>query len=247
MKANNINFKINDFQLFTDLKIINADQNSASNILKSMLIDVCIVYFGIHVSQVPDVLINSAVIEIKQKFNDLTLNEIKYSFQRIEHDRKITVILNDLIKPIKEFKTVKGSILNYTNEIIKIENKKISKEVQNKIDQQIAIDVYNESLKKDSWSGSIFQCVKIAELIKDKFSEEEKLNWWNEVLKINVVTDNADIYNLNLGKFVLESSKKLFDNQSFRALKSMCYKRILAEKIVNEGIKRNIIIYKIES
>jgi hypothetical protein len=138
------------------------DQVKSAVSLNDILNEVCVLYYGIHISQISDVVIKKAITEILKRFNSLSLEEIRYSFERLKLERSVTIVLDDLIKPIQRY-------VNAKEEINK-QHSKIQKELdEQKEAEQKAIDfekeckdIYNSSLKANEWSGTIYHASIIA-------------------------------------------------------------------------------------
>jgi hypothetical protein len=138
------------------------DQVKSVVSLNDILNEVCVLYYGIHISQISDVVIKKAITEILKRFNALSLEEIRYSFERLKLERSVTIVLDDLIKPIQRY-------VNAKEEINK-QRSKIQKELdEQKEAEQKAIDfeneckeIYNSSLKANEWNGTIYHASIIA-------------------------------------------------------------------------------------
>lgn len=211
----------------TDLQIKPANQISqiedkvevAKN-LYDILVNSCVLYFGIHPSQIQNIVISQAIKIILKNHADLSLVEIEYSFERINISREVTIVVDDLIKPILEYKKVKFFVSR--------EQQRLNKEIaeQNEVVYQKARflkeckEIYNQSLVERKWIGTIWHCEAIArDYLAPQLDSKVKKQFWLEAksefreLKKN---DEFDIWMKNMGKTEI---------------------RLFSEKIVLEAIR----------
>lgn len=144
---------------------------------------ITIVYFGIRSGLLDEVLIESVIKTIIQRFKNLTPQDLINSFERIEvkRDGWKNITKSDIIDPIQNWWNKKAEIKYELNKF-KYEEKR--KEESRKLQEEFveeSLRIYKVSLKVGEWKGDIFNASAIAkDYLKDKISEDLKKNLWIE-------------------------------------------------------------------
>lgn len=188
--------------------------------LNDILNEVCVLYYGIHISQISDVIIKKAITEIFKKFNALSIEEIKYSFERIKLERSVTIVLEDLIKPIQRYVNAKEEINKQRYKIQKELDEKQESEFKAKEFENECKEIYNTSLKANEWSGTIYHASIIAKKFlahqieqstKDKLFKQAKELMYQ--IKEEMQQDEKNIYQ-HIGKNEIRIYSQLIVKES---------------------------------
>ena len=221
----------------TDLKLYNENPNtlqSYSNPLslvadvKQTIERVYIIYFGVRVGQVDDVLTTSIVSTIILKFKSLTTQDLINAFERIEikKDGWKHITKSDIIDPIANWWNVKTKITS-DFQIFKDQQNEAEESKRLKrlfIDESIGI--YKASLKAGEWKGDVFNASVIAKGLVNNFTKEQKQSLYDDAERQKKYLDSVD----------LENEKESIKIGSI----GVTVKRLYAELIVKESIKNNI-------
>jgi hypothetical protein len=83
------------------------DQRTASMNIVLQLQNACVLYFGIYVSNIPERVLTTACQRIRKHYSNLTIEEIKHSFDRIKLERLVTITVPDLVNPVAKYAAAK--------------------------------------------------------------------------------------------------------------------------------------------
>jgi hypothetical protein len=205
LKVRNIECKISDFEVKTEQAISNIEnQIDGAKKLYDILLNSCVMYFGLHPSQIQDIVITAVIKIILKKHSDLSLEEIEYSFERANITRTVTIVVDDLIKPILEYKKIKLYISEeqkLLNKEIAEQNEKIFQEAKFRKDSE---EIYSKSLIEKKWLGTIFHCENLAKRhFADRIDKDLKNKFWMEAQdEYNKIKNNLepDVWLCNFGK-----------------------------------------------
>jgi len=201
------------------------NQIDVVNAIKKILYDACVVYFGISVDRISDELVKVVTKDILNKCKLLTLEDVKYSFERIDIPKAFTISYDDLFKPVMKFYAIKHRIDIEISSIRREEEAKQKAIRQEIIFEKECAEVYKRCLSAGVWDGSIFNAFIVAKKhLSDKFSNEDKQKFLAEAKikrkKLDVLEEN----NLD----------SLFSNQGYTV------ERLYGEIMVIEAINRKI-------
>ena len=216
----------------TDLRVDNLptlmqyeNQIDVVNAIKKILYDACVVYFGISVDRISDELVKVVTKDILIKCKLLTLEDVKYSFERISIIKAFTISYDDLFKPVMKFYAIKHRIDIEITNIRREEEAKKSAEFKEVIFEKESATIYKRCLSAGLWDGSIFNAFIVAKKhLSDKFSQEEKQRFLAEAKAKRKKLDALEENNLD----------SLFSNQGYTI------ERLYGEIMVIEAISRKI-------
>lgn len=186
--------------------------------------DIAMLTFGVYPSQFPDTLIFEVIKRLNTDFGTLQLTELKHAFERLENtERRFTIMLSDFINPVRTFWNIKHKVSHERSKMQKeLNEKEIVDQKENEFIEQSKV-IYNESLKRGEWLGTIFNASAIAkEHVASKIDLNVKqtlyndaLNEYNEMQKdINLFMQFSGatperLYSQNLVKFAITNEIKL--------------------------------------
>ncbi len=202
------------------------DQRSVSFLIQKAIEDSCIMYFGVHPTQIMDEVIDKVVLEVMQKYAHLSISELAYCYERIPIEKTVVITVNDLLDPIKKYLPSKN--------IITIEGKRLEKELEEIAESEkraaksleLSIEFYNQCLKDGrKWDGCVFRSMELAKsVLKNKLPEDFKEKCFASA-KIRMI-----------------HIQSLIDKYPDKQVSFFGYtwKRVAAKKYVTECIKRKI-------
>lgn len=215
MKTVNVDVRHKDFNFRDELPICKyEDQKDVAKSIYKILSDACILYFGIHSTQIQEVVIFKAIEKINKEFNSISLKEIEHSFERLDLQRQVTITLDDLINPIKKYLYVKNYITVEEQKHIKEMQERDLEIIKSKEFEESSLTTYRLSLQKNEWKGNIFNAHAIAKkYLADKFSQEEKSEIFSKAkqqrLNVEAILDSDP---LKICEFVGHTDERLFSN-----------------------------------
>jgi len=223
----NVEVKEKDFQFENELKIYEEEnQIETAKKIHSALIDCCVLYYGIHISQIQEVVLITAIQKIIKEFNSISIKEIFHAFERIEIQKQVTITIEDLLKPIRKYIYVKNYISKEFQNHLKEEQEKlqaVEKAIQHR---EECLNFYAEALSSGIWKGTIFHAVTIAKDFKiSKLLHPEQVFefWETSKREFKVIENDVENFLENFGKTA---------------------ERLFAEKLIIEAIKQKIKLCK---
>lgn len=170
-----------DFEVRNDIPICDkVNQKEVVVELNKILTEISIMYFGLHQSQIQEIILNKVIKTILSDFRNMKLSEVLYSYERATVERKITYTVDDYLLPVIAFQTFLKNKHICISEINKEEQEKQKQiELQKKFKQE-SVSIYKESLKKGSWLGSIWQANAIKDILKVNFDFEFRKKLYDE-------------------------------------------------------------------
>lgn len=172
-------------------------------------------------SNIPDVLLKESCKTIVKRFSELSLEEIKHSFERIEREKKITISIDDIIKPIEKYFNVKYFISREVKQLRKEEFEAKQTALKEHEFISLSLDLYRKSVLEGKWLGDIYNSSAIAKTyIAPLIDQETKNELWKDAQReYKTIKESDDLFLLNTGATEL---------------------RLFAQKIVLEGVKRKV-------
>jgi len=233
LASKGINIVAADFQNFSDVRISDKlDQKKCAVEVFEILRDACILFYGIYAASIPEIVLDKAVSEIRKKFFQLTIQELKYCFERIEIERRVTITVADLLSPIQRY----VSAQEFKNrEISKIQDEEMKKQ-EGLI---LAQEFINENLKK--YQECLIQSTEFTERIRainlvrnsnlaSKIEDPLKSILWNESkIELEKIRESMEC-----------DASLIFQYTDLNRENKDARKHIYALKLVNECLKRKI-------
>lgn len=174
--------------------------------------------FGVYPSQFPETMILEVMKRLKNDFGSLQVTELKHAFERLENtERRVTIMLSDFVNPVRIFWNIKHKVSHERSKMQKeLNEKEIVNQKENEFIKQ-SKQIYNESLKRGEWLGTIYNATAIAkndiaskiDLNAKQTLYNDALNEYNELQKdINLFMQFSGatperLYSQNLVKFAI--------------------------------------------
>ncbi len=201
------------------------DLKEATITLNKVLEEVCTIWLGVFPTQINTAVTNKVMTEILKKHTDLSLNEIRYSFERKPLSKVIVLTVPDLLTPIEKYKAVKYAVSTETKKLYReIQEEEIAKKKSDEFLEE-SLKMYRECLKTGEWIGTVFHSFALAKsYLKDKLPEEIKQSYF----------ESAKLEEIENKKIIEKFPNKAPDFFGFN------WQRIAAKKYVSECINKKI-------
>jgi hypothetical protein len=159
-------------------------------------------YYGIYPSNIPTILIKEGCKQLLLKYGHLSLEEIKYSYERLKIEKKeITLNLANIIDPVQKYHSIKFQVSGCLKKLrIEAEKEQVRDQQKEEFEKK-ALEVYRISIKSGSWQGDIFQATAIApKHLAPRFEQDVKNEIWrNTQIEYNEIMKDLDQFYKNTG------------------------------------------------
>jgi hypothetical protein len=206
-----------DLRTWNSKTLIECDPKTILTTIQNCLV----IYYGMHIANIPDVLLTEACKQVLKQFPTLTIEEVKHSYERLPLERKVTVMIDDVLKPISRYHNTKISIYTTLRKIQSEITYKNQQDREFKEFQQESLRIYRVSLPLGEFQGDYFNAHAIAkDFLSDRFEKSFRDSLWEQAKARHYeITQNEDDLYKNLG---------------------MTPERLYSLLIVKEAIKRTI-------